>query len=1038
MAFDASSELYILPFKPPNENKFHNLCKNGSVVGSSSDGSNDLLEIRITEIPQDLDGDTMLHTRDITGATNDFGAVMKHQEIDFESLNQILCKDVVFMSSSNSDDSKLITGSDVTMFSEVKSLSSVPVIMFSKEDSDQDIVSHSELLPEDNCHFSSEKDDDYIVFKDDTDVLGAVEVLGVDSMESIDAVWIPDQEQLPEVGLDICKTVGPQPQSSHLVPVKLENNVVFIDAAPSNSSVKNQTHSRRKSESNSQDRPSVISIAVPIAEKNNLNPQQTSARSKRIAHNDAACHQPAVVQVASNQIPAQPTLSAHSRSVLKTSVTKKGPKFAAVKSKLSARQVLKEDHFISLINQSSKQINQNVQLMRRTGSKVVKGNSSKSQSLAVVAISSDKSKDLTEIVVRTAKGDQIFKGKTSELINATPNLWCTSPGKKSQDTADNNSLEEEELLDYQPVTDALEKLGVPALSWVQNKPEDPKMWYCPEKSCKKLFPILNQLKVHILGHYGVRPYKCDFPNCQWAFYTHFKLKRHKETHLQRKDFKCSVPECGRSFTTIYNLKTHQKLHKRPAEMMCHVKGCNEFFQTRRSLEFHMKEHGSDHAPYVCPYASCQKRYYTVNSVNSHIRSHQHKDDEIRCQWSGCTKVFTKPCRLKAHMRTHTGDKPYLCTHPDCTWAFTSSSKLRRHQFKHTNVRKFQCPIDGCGKMFMRSEHLKEHALTHSSERTFQCPHPNCNMKFSAKSSLYVHSKKHRAKVHAVPTDTLADAITSIPVKVIQSTGKICMDTNVCTLPELTMEDQVVIQSLPIENTVQSDIPEGTQTLDLIPLLSEDEALVAELVGMEHVSFQHNEIAPQRPEEASSIPSQVIENSSNVLNILPSYIDDPGNPSNMSQVICTQESEGNFTDAVEQDEEIGQVLNPESARSSITIHSWTKFKKVRQSQAIRTTRQPKRPALQARKTPLRLHTVDSDASPLSGTKQITQGGLSNGRAPLDVVLGAGYLGSGHQDSIAHLLLPDDLSTSNDLYSSEDGILSMDTSFAPSTINLRDLE
>lgn len=37
-----------------------------------------------------------------------------------------------------------------------------------------------------------------------------------------------------------------------------------------------------------------------------------------------------------------------------------------------------------------------------------------------------------------------------------------------------------------------------------------------------------------------------------------------------------------------------------------------------------------------------------------------------------------------------------------------------------------------------------------------------------------------------------------------------------------------------------------------------------------------------------------------------------------------------------------------------------------------------------------------------------------------------------------VLQDDLATSSDLYSSEDGILSMDTGFAPSTINLRDLE
>lgn len=76
------------------------------------------------------------------------------------------------------------------------------------------------------------------------------------------------------------------------------------------------------------------------------------------------------------------------------------------------------------------------------------------------------------------------------------------------------------------------------------------------------------------------------------------------------------------------------------------------------------------------------------------------------------------------------------------------------------------------------------------------------MKFSAKSSLYVHSKKHRAKVHAVPTDTLTDAITSIPVKVIQSTGKICIESSLCTLPEMNMENQIVIQSLPSEDAVQ--------------------------------------------------------------------------------------------------------------------------------------------------------------------------------------------------------------------------------------------
>lgn len=94
-------------------------------------------------------------------------------------------------------------------------------------------------------------------------------------------------------------------------------------------------------------------------------------------------------------------------------------------------------------------------------------------------------------------------------------------------------------------------------------------------------------------------------------------------------------------------------------------------------------------------------------------------------------------------------------------------------------------------------------------------------------------------------------------------------------------------------------------MDLIPLMSEDEALVAELVGMEPVAFEHNATTPLSKlftvfhfrsslgrqlfvlpcvlfcfltagsEETSNTPSQVMENSSSVLNTLPTYMDDPG-------------------------------------------------------------------------------------------------------------------------------------------------------------------
>lgn len=77
------------------------------------------------------------------------------------------------------------------------------------------------------------------------------------------------------------------------------------------------------------------------------------------------------------------------------------------------------------------------------------------------------------------------------------------------------------------------------------------------------------------------------------------------------------------------------------------------------------------------------------------------------------------------------------------------------------------------------------------------------MKFSAKSSLYVHSKKHRAKVHAVSSESLTDAITSIPVKVIQSPQKLGVQSvtnNICSIPEL--DDQIAIQTISAESSVQ--------------------------------------------------------------------------------------------------------------------------------------------------------------------------------------------------------------------------------------------
>jgi hypothetical protein len=56
------------------------------------------------------------------------------------------------------------------------------------------------------------------------------------------------------------------------------------------------------------------------------------------------------------------------------------------------------------------------------GSKV-SASPKKAPAMAIIAISTDKSKNTTEIVINTPSGEQVFKGKTTDLMKATSGLW---------------------------------------------------------------------------------------------------------------------------------------------------------------------------------------------------------------------------------------------------------------------------------------------------------------------------------------------------------------------------------------------------------------------------------------------------------------------------------------------------------------------------------------------------------------------------------------------------------------------------------------
>ncbi|XP_069675700.1 uncharacterized protein [Periplaneta americana] len=683
----------------------------------------------------------------------------------------------------------------------------------------------------------------------------------------------------------------------------------------------------------------------------------------------------------------------------------------------------------------------------------------KTPSMAIIAISTDKSKNTTEIVINTPFGEQVFKGKTTDLMKATSGFWQKLDNNKIQKTdqpvtistvscateqppllevsgeqavslaADvqcDISEEGEEFGDQvteddQPVVEALAELGISVDKesvFCVTTGNGQKLWVCPVKDCGKMYPRQSMLKVHVLSHYNVRPFRCNFSGCHWSFYTYFKLKRHKETHLKRKDFVCPIKGCERRFTTIYNLNTHQKLHARPLEMVCPVETCAARFQTKRSLELHLKSHDRLHAPYKCSYEGCEKHYYSLNSLNSHSRSHQHKEEEVRCQWEGCGKLFDKPCRLKAHMRSHTGDKPYPCMYQDCGWAFSSASKLKRHQQKHTNERKFQCSVEGCGKSFMRSEHLKEHTLTHVGQRNFQCPFENCGVKFSAKSSLYVHLKKHN-KTESEEGDKV---LYHCPIEK-------CIRTYTC-------KSSLRQHMLKFHTPVLANDP---SQLDYIALLTGDD----DLTSLEGLQFS-GDMTPTVSGGVSLVtPPSLMINGDNVGPIPPEYIStDFQFPTMLPSQICASEN-GSECSNVTSNSIITHVVlaQPDGQNPSFSI--------------------PTDVTDQTLSMPMFEPVVLDVDSGSSARTSVTYQDImrerdrrkGNTSAPTDVVLGTGL-----QDIPHSFLLQDDLSNNQHTLYPEDHmmaavgpagvgefqVLLLDSAsgtrheFAESTINLRDLE
>ncbi len=283
-----------------------------------------------------------------------------------------------------------------------------------------------------------------------------------------------------------------------------------------------------------------------------------------------------------------------------------------------------------------------------------------------------------------------------------------------------------------------------------------KYWICPEGGCRKAYTRPSKLKIHLLVHRDIRPFRCPVRDCDWGFVTNSKLQRHLDSHTNQKNKKRRGP--GRT----------------SAAFLCREKGCNghEFASQKGLLRHHKDKHGGrkKEAPpalndFFCSHSDCVSAavdtlpelrigFNTANELRAHERM-AHPTDK-----SGRGEVFSPPKANSSDGKKSVGGGgplrargglPFACLHPSCGWTFASASKLRRHERSHAGERARRHACSVCGKAFTRQEHLRSHLFTHTPSKRFLCPFAECGSRFTQKSGLYVHLRqKHGDAILASP------------------------------------------------------------------------------------------------------------------------------------------------------------------------------------------------------------------------------------------------------------------------------------------------
>ncbi|XP_064556148.1 zinc finger protein 721 [Drosophila montana] len=198
-----------------------------------------------------------------------------------------------------------------------------------------------------------------------------------------------------------------------------------------------------------------------------------------------------------------------------------------------------------------------------------------------------------------------------------------------------------------------------------------KIYKCDEIECNQTFRTERDLRGHRWKHTGIF---CDI--CGKPFTQSGNMMRHRQRHSGIKPYKCQEPDCGATFYTQKELTSHNICHTGRMPCICEV--CGRPCRDRGVLTAHMRRHTGER-PAKCEV--CGKAFYSFHDLNVHAVSHTNLRPFI-CDVCGST--FQRKKALRVHKMLHSEQRKYSCQLCDKT--FAQSGGLNAHIRTHESAR----------------------------------------------------------------------------------------------------------------------------------------------------------------------------------------------------------------------------------------------------------------------------------------------------------------------------------------------------------------